>query len=135
MIKFGSDEMDFISMFEAKTGAVVKDCIVNGNDVTFLVKEGDMGLAIGKKGAIINRIKTELSREIHVYEHSEDLQKFVINLLYPVRVEKVEVDENEVKVYINPAEKKRAIGKGGKKINNVKNLVCRHFGVDRIVVV
>jgi N utilization substance protein A len=135
MIKLGIDEMDFISMFESKTGASVKDCIVNGRDITFIVKEGDVGLAIGKKGAIINRVKKELDREIHVYEHSNDIQKFVINLLYPVRVEKVEVEDDEIKVYINPLEKKRAIGKGGKKINNVKNLVSRHFGVDKIVVV
>ena len=135
MIKFGSDEIGYITLFESKTGAIVKDCIIRGDDITFVVKEGDMGLAIGKKGAIIKRVKTEIGKEIHIYEHSSDIQKFIENLLYPIKTDKVEIEGKEAKVYINPTERKRAIGKGGKKINDVKNLVLRHFGIENVTVV
>jgi N utilization substance protein A len=134
MIKLDSDAINLIKIFESKTGAVVKDCIINGNDITFIVKEGDMGLAIGKGGSIVNQIKKEFDKEIHVYEHSEDPSKFIINVLFPVKVEKVEINGKEAKVYIDNANKKRAIGKGGKKINTVKELALRHFGIENIVV-
>jgi N utilization substance protein A len=134
MIKLDSDAINLIRIFEAKTGAVVKDCIINGNDITFIVKEGDMGLAIGKKGSIVNRLKKEFEKEIHVYEHSEDPSKFITNLLFPVKVEKVEINGKDAKVYIDAENKKRAIGRGGKKINTVKDLALRHFGIENIVV-
>lgn len=134
MIKLDSDSMLLISIFEKRTNATVKDCIVNGHDVTIIVKEGDMGQAIGKKGTIINKIESELGKEIHVYEHSSNPEKFISNLLFPVKVEKVEVNGKSVKVYIDKAEKKRAIGKGGKKINHVRELVKRHFGIDELKV-
>ena len=48
-IKFGANEIRFIALFENMTGAMVKDCIIDddNNKVTFVVKQGDMGLAIG----------------------------------------------------------------------------------------
>lgn len=134
MIKLDSDAIDMIKTFEAKTGAIVKDCIINGNDITFIVKEGDMGLAIGKAGSVVNRIKKEFDKEIHVYEHSDNPAKFIINVLFPVKVERVEIVGKQAKVYIDRLQKKRAIGKGGKKINTAKDLALRHFGIESIVV-
>ena len=51
-IKFSANEIRFIALFENMTGAMVKDCIIDDEHgkVTFVVKNGDMGLAIGKGG-------------------------------------------------------------------------------------
>ena len=51
-IKFSAHEIRFIALFESMTGAMVKDCIIDDKNakVTFVVKNGDMGLAIGKGG-------------------------------------------------------------------------------------
>ena len=50
-IKFSANEIRYIALFENMTGAMVKDCIIDDEHgkVTFVVKNGDMGLAIGKK--------------------------------------------------------------------------------------
>ena len=135
MIKLTSEELSYIALLESRTGCTVKDCIINGNYITFIVKEGDLGLVVGKKGAVVNRIKEELGKEIHVYEHSDDVARFISNLFYPIKVEKVETGGNEAKVYINPAERKRAIGKAGKKIKNVKELLGRHFDIHNVTVI
>jgi N utilization substance protein A len=132
MIRITSTEMKFITLFEKMTGSTVKDCIVNGDELTFIIKQGEMGLAIGKKGAIINRIKKEIGKEIHIYEHADDAAGFIRNLFYPIKIDSIEVDGNEVRVFIDAALKKRAIGKGGKKINTVKELASRHFGITSI---
>ena len=54
-IKFSANEIRYIALFENMTGAMVKDCIIDDEHgkVTFVVKNGDMGLAIGKKGVNI----------------------------------------------------------------------------------
>lgn len=134
MIKLSGPEIKYITMFEKLTGATVKDCISN-DDLTFVIKEGDMGIAIGKNGFIINKIKKEMGKEIHVYEHSEDPAQFIKNLFYPINIEKVEINDKKAKVYINQNEKKRAIGRGGKKINTVKEISKRHFDIEDVQVV
>jgi N utilization substance protein A len=134
MIKLSSDAINLIKIFEARTGAVIKDCIIQGNEITFIVKEGDIGLAIGKKGSVVNRIKKEFEKEIHIYEHSENPSKFISNILFPIKVEKIDINGKDARVHIDKLQKKRAIGKGGKKINTVKELVLRHFGIENVVV-
>ena len=133
-MKLSQDALNFMRELETRTGAVIKDCIVDEKDITIVVREGDLGLVVGKKGSIIKSLKEHYKREIHAYEHSSDPQKFVTNLLYPVKVEKVEINGKTIKVSVNPEEKKRAIGKAGKKINTVKELAKRHFDVENIVV-
>ena len=51
-IKFTSVEMRYIALFQSITGATVNDCIVDDdlNRIIFVVKEGSIGMAIGKKG-------------------------------------------------------------------------------------
>ena len=58
-IKFGANEIRFIALFENMTGAMVKDCIIDddNNKVTFVVKQGDMGLAIGKRGSTVSKVQ------------------------------------------------------------------------------
>ncbi|MEM3412189.1 MAG: NusA-like transcription termination signal-binding factor [archaeon] len=135
MIKLSSEEIKYIGLFEKETGTLVKDCILqNDNEITFLVKEGQIGLALGKKGEKIKKIKQLLGKEIHVYEHSEDPQKFVANLFYPIKVEKIDIKTDEIIIYVDPNEKKRAIGGGGKKIKAVREIINRHLGIDKITV-
>jgi N utilization substance protein A len=133
MIKLSGQEINYITLFEKLTGATVKDCILS-EDLTFVIKEGDMGLAIGKEGVIINKIKREMGREIHVYEHSTDSVKFIKNLFYPINIDKVEVNGKNIKVFISPEFKKRVIGRGGKKINSVKEIAKRHLDIEEIQV-
>lgn len=136
MIKLTGPDIKYITLFEKLTGATVKDCIVdeNNGDITFIVKEGDRGLAIGRSGRTIDKIKKRMKREIHVYEHSDNPEKFIKNLFYPISIEKVEIDEErkEARIYINPSQKKRAIGRGGKKIKSVKDIAKRHLGIEDI---
>ena len=134
-MKIRKEEMELIQRFEEMTKTTVKDCIINGEDITFIVKEGQIGLAIGKKGLIINKVKRELGKEIHVYEYSDDLSKFITNLFFPLKIENIEFKDNEAKVFIDSKQKKRAIGKDGKKIRNVQELTSRHFNIQDIKVV
>ena len=137
MIKLSMDEIKYLHFFENKTRANVKDCIISkeNGEVTVITKEGEIGLVIGKKGVMIQQIKNELGKEIHVYEHSNNPQQFIKNLFHPIKIDKIEIDGNTAKIHIDPAERKRAIGKNGKKINTVKELTERHHNITEIKVI
>lgn len=126
------DELQYMNMFEKMTKAQVKDCMVMDDELVLVVKEGDMGLAIGRNGDTIKNVMERLGKNISVVEYSEKVEKFVRNIFAPVVLDDVNVQDGVVK--IKSKESRRCIGKNGKKINRAKELMQRHFGIKEITV-
>ncbi len=135
MIKLNAEELEYMNNFEKMTKAKVVDCILKENDITFIVEKGNVGLAIGKKGSIVEKVKNKMGKEIHVYEYSQDPKQFIRNLMFPINILEVEIEKEKATVKVDPEQKKRAIGREGKKINNVREIMERHFGIKEIKVI
>jgi len=140
-IKISTDEIKYIGLFESMTGATVKDCIFedNKNKIVYVVKEGDMGLAIGKNGANAQRVKESLNKPIDIIEYSDDPVKFIKNIIWPVKVKSIHIsdrkDGKKIAVLdINKKDKGLVIGKEGKNIDRIKNLLKRHHNLDDIMI-
>ncbi|NQE54614.1 GTPase Era [ANME-1 cluster archaeon GoMg3.2] len=131
----------YIGIFESITGAGVKDCVVNSeaNKVILVVKKGDMGLAIGKGGSNITKVKDMIRKDIEVVEHSTDAKEFIENLFRPAEIKSVELltdDDGKSCAYVAVLTKQKgiAIGKNGERIKKVKLLVKRNLGIDDVVI-
>jgi N utilization substance protein A len=140
-IKISTDEIKYIGLFESMTGATVKDCIFedNRNKIVYVVKEGDMGLAIGKNGTNAQKVKETLNKPIDIIEYSEDPVKFIKNIIWPVKVKSIHVSERKdgkkiAILDINKKDKGLVIGKEGKNIDRIKNLLKRHHNLDDIMI-
>ncbi len=138
-IKLSTEEIRYLTLFESITGASVKDCIVENDEdrVIFVVKKGDMGLAIGKGGSNINRAKKLIGKKIEIVEHSEDPVEFIKNIFKPVKTRVNILEKNGKRIAVVNVDfetKGLAIGKGGKNINKAKLLVGRHHNIDDVVV-
>ena len=134
-IKYNSDVMKFISLFESLTGAKLKDCIANGN-VMFIVQEGEMGKAIGKKGSNIKRIENLLKKSVRLVEFNGDVCKFAANLIYPSNADDIKEEEGVVSIYARDAKAKGIIiGRDRHRINTVNSIVKRYFDIIEIKVV
>lgn len=134
--------MNYISLFESLTGAVTKDCILDDeNDrIIFIVRQGDMGLAIGKDGINVKRVKNILNKNIEVVEYAEDPETLIKHAFLPARVKAVKITKNPnnkkvAYVTIEPQDKGIAIGKDGKNILKVKLIVKRYFDIEKVVIV
>jgi len=134
--------MRYIALFQDITGAVVKDCIVDNdeNRIIFLVRPGDMGLAIGKNGINIKRVRKIIGKNIEVVEFSNKLEELAKNALAPARVRSVKVvsrhDGRKV-VYVNvdPRDKGIAIGKAGRNVARARLILKRYFDIDSVFVI
>jgi len=140
-IRLGAEEMRYISLFQDLTGAVVKDCVVDNdnNRVIFLVKPGDMGIAIGKNGINIKRLTRLIGKNIEVVEYAETVEELAKNALAPARVKSVKlvstpIGKKVVFVTVEPQDKGIAIGKAGKNVNRAKLLLNRYFNIDAVVI-
>lgn len=129
-----------MTLFENITGATVKDCLedTEKNRLVFVVKNGDMGLAIGKGGENINRVKTAIGKHIEVVEDSENPVDFLKNAFGTVSIKNVHIvqkgDKRIAYVDIPAKEKGIAIGRDGKNIEKVKKLLLRHHNIDDVII-
>ena len=141
-IKLTEREMKYIALFQDVTGASVRDCIIDdeNNRIIFLVKPGEAGLAIGKGGVNIKRLRRLLDKDIEVVEYAEKLEELASNALMPARAKGVKLVRTSngrkiVYVTIDPKDKGIAIGKGGKNVSKAKLILKRYFDVDSVIIV
>ena len=139
-IKFGANEIRFIALFENMTGAMVKDCIIDddNNKVTFVVKKGDMGLAIGKRGSTVSKVQKAVGRGVEIIELDDDPVQFIRNVLSSAELQNVKIStrksgEKIATVTTDNTNKRIAIGKNGINIERAKLLANRLHNIDNII--
>lgn len=137
-IKLSTEELRYIAMFEQTTGAEIRDCIVDEDRIIYVVKEGNMGAAIGKNGEHINKVKDKVDKHVELIEYSEDPVEFIKNAFGPVAVSSVNiVDKNDKQyayVQVSNNSKGLAIGSNGKNIEKVKMIANRHHNIDGVII-
>ena len=134
-IKYNSDLIKLITMFEAMTGAGVKDCISN-EKLIFIVGEGEMGKAIGKNGTNIKRLEGKLKKRIKLVEFSNDVVKFVSNMLYPAEMLDIKHEDGIITIHgKDTSSKAMIIGRDRQNINHLSEIVNRYFSIKEIKVV
>ena len=82
-VKLTEDDMRLISQFESLTGGRSRDCVIDERNERsiFVVNPGDMGLAIGKKGASIKKASEVMGKKIEVVEYNSNPEQFLRNCL------------------------------------------------------
>jgi len=136
-IRLSTEEIKYMNLFESLTGASTKDCIQEDDSVGFVVKKGDMGLAIGKNGANIERVKAAIKKGVWVMEYSEDAGEFIRNMYSPTRIRNIHISTGPAKIMtleVGRKDASRVIGQNGSRIKIAKKLAERHFEIDDIKV-
>jgi N utilization substance protein A len=127
----GFKERRYIEELRIFTRATAVDCVVDErfDRVIYVIKPGDMGLAIGKKGENINRLSRQLGRRLEMVEYGETPAAFVANIIRPAELAALAPSgEGEA---VDLVIRRRAdlgivIGRGGSTIEKVR-ILCRRF--------
>jgi len=129
------DCMRLISQFESLTGAGSRDCVMDERNarLIFVINPGDMGLAIGKKGASIKKASEVMGKKIEVVEYNSNVEQFIKNCFLPAQVTSLtfegEPGEQIVEVEVRDEDRGIAIGKDGKNIFKAKKLAQRQHDI------
>lgn len=131
----GFKERRYIEELRILTRATALDCVIDERfeRVIYVIKQGDMGLAIGKKGDNIRRLQSVLGKKVEMVEHSEDLSQFISNMFKPAEVTGIEGPDPEMTVKILVRQKSDlgvAIGKGGTTIEKARVLLRRYHNLE-----
>jgi len=132
-ITFDAELLGYIRLFEERTGARVKDCLTAEDKLVYLVHAGEVHKAVGPGGAVVDRLKEMLKKEIQVVEYSDDAEVLTKNVFFPFAPQKVTFAPKgkgrHVTVTVDPAWKARAIGKAGKNLKIARAILMRHSDI------
>ena len=135
-ITFDTDAIRMITLFENITGAPVKDCIIQKDNVYFLVEEGKIGIAIGKNGNSVKNAENLIKKNIKIFEFSTDLNSFIKKLIPQATGIRVRNESERVIVEVKVDRKNKAmvIGREGKNLKIFKDLLTRNHKIDELMV-
>lgn len=133
-VKFDSEVIKLMTLFESMTGAKVKDCIANEKFI-FIIEENEMGKAIGKNGVNVKRVESKLKKKIKLVEFSNDVLQFVRNIIYPIQAD-IKQENGSITIYgKDTGTRAMLIGREKQNINYLTNIIKRYFDVKEIKVV
>ncbi|UJG42736.1 MAG: NusA-like transcription termination signal-binding factor [Candidatus Heimdallarchaeum endolithica] len=139
-VKLSIDEMQFITIYQGIVNIKIRDCIIeeSENKVLFVVEEGQAGLAIGKRGTNINKLKELIARDVEIIEYSSKPSIFIKNCFLPIIPKDVSIQNRKngrvAVVTVDQKDIGLAIGRDGRTIKKVKQLVARQFDIVDVVI-
>jgi len=125
--------MQTIALFEQMTGAQVRDCIMGDEQVVFIVQEGEVAKAIGKGGQHVRALEQRLKKRVKVVEYNPELVRFVQNVISPLEVKTVRIENN--KVFLDAKDLKTRgllIGRGASNLRFFEGIIKRYFPIDEL---
>lgn len=131
----GFKERRYIEELRILTRSTALDCIIDDKfeRIIYLIKKGNMGLAIGKNGDNIRKLSSILGKRIEMVEYDEDEQTFIANMFKPAELLSITITPEQISIVAKDNNNRGlAIGKNGATIDKAKILVKRFFNIDDI---
>jgi len=134
-VSFDVKTLQLISLFEKKTRARVKDCILTIDKTIFILEQGNLFKIIKNKGSI-QKLENLFKFKIKLVEFNPDITIFVKNFVHPIRPESI-IEENGV-VSIKGFDTKSKgllIGRDSRNLDLLKTVVKKFFTIEDIKII
>jgi N utilization substance protein A len=134
-IVFDTETIKTINLFETVSQASVKDCIIMDDRIYFLIEEGGLK-KIRENGQLLKNLEKMLNKKILIFEYSKDVLLFLKNSIRGIREIKIrnEKEEKVVEIGVDNSVKSLVIGKDGKNIKALRQILKRNYNIDNLVV-
>ena len=134
-MRLTSDEIFYLNELNSASGANARDCVIEGNVITFLVKKRELGKAIGKDAAAVKKLRLKLKLNVELLEYAEGGKEFIKKALYDVKIKKINFVERNGKkianVSLESGERRKILGQTG-RLKRIKALAQRNYKVEDI---
>lgn len=138
-IILSNETVQYINLASMYTKASIRDCVVEHDRVVFVVEKGQLGVAIGIKAKNLEKLRSLFKKSVKFVEFDEDKIKFVFNLCKPYHLTNVSLegkdDASVIRIEVNPRDKSKLIGKGGRNINMIRKMLQRHYLIKDVQIV
>lgn len=129
-ILLSNENMQYINMASKITKTDILDCVIEDDKLIFIVRQGQLGAAIGIKAKNLEKLRGVFKKTIKFVEYSPNKEQFIINLCKPYKIKNVTIEGEDdsmvAKIEVEVSDKSKIIGKGGKNIEVIRQLAQRH---------
>jgi len=134
-IIFDTETIKTINLFETVSQASVKDCIIMDDRIYFLIEEGELK-KIRENGQLIKNLEKMLNKKILIFEYSRDLLIFLKNSIKGIREIKIRNERGGkiAEISVDNYVKSLVIGKNGKNIKALRQILKRNYNIDNLVI-
>ncbi len=131
-VTLDQNTIQMINLFQSLTGSSVIDAINDGDEIYFVIAQGQYGATVGKGGIKIKNAERVFKKYIKVFEYSENMEEFLRNIL--PGIQEISSQDKTVTVKIKPNDKAKAIGRGGKNVRILTKFLQRLFDKEELKV-
>ncbi len=135
MIQLGKDEIMLMNAFSNILGVNAKDCLIGNSMVSFVVKENEMGNAIGKNGIKVQKLRKMLNKNVELLPYSDDPKKFFSLAFAGINFSEISMQENDGKKILfakTDLENRRKLLQNSGKMKRVKEIAKRNYEIGDI---
>ncbi|MBN2477979.1 NusA-like transcription termination signal-binding factor [Candidatus Micrarchaeota archaeon] len=129
------DDLKLFSEFQRITGIYPLDCIITEFSIVFIVQnKGELYKAIGKKASNLPRLNDVFRKQVFIFVDSKDVDEFIRNAFSGVEIVAIKKEEKHdgkqyITLVVHEKDRGRAIGKEGRRIKSVKEILYRRMGI------
>ena len=96
--------------------------------IWFVIKEGGLFKAVGKSGIKVKKLESMVKKKIKVIEFNDDICKFSVNLMYPVKPKNVEFNDGNLEIFVEDSKSKGLlIGRERRNLLNFKEITKKYL--------
>ena len=134
-MRLTSDEIFYMNELNSASGANARDCVIEGNVITFLIRKRELGKAIGKDAEAVKKLRLKLKLNVELLEYAEEGKEFIKKALYDIKIKEIKFVERNGKkianVSLESGERRKILGQTG-RLKRIKALARRNYKVEDI---
>lgn len=134
----GMQSIQYMNFFERCTGLRSQHCFSYNGMIIFVVNPKFVAKAIGKNGTNIRTLSIRLRRKVKVIglpKGTEDIERFVSAIVYPVRFKKIALEDKEASISAPPQSKAALIGRNKYRLEELQNILNEYFGIKKVKII
>lgn len=116
-VKYDVQDLQIIAHFEKMTKSRLKDYLVFNEKAFFIVEKGGLQKALGPDKKHVTKLEELLKKKIKMIEYTADESRFIKNVFSPLKVVKLEKDNENVVTITGPDQKTKGLMIGAKAQN------------------
>lgn len=135
--KIDMKKIQYLNIFEKITRIKTRYCFEYNSSVIFAVPAYLVSKAIGENGNNVKRLSRAINRKVRIVaipSVPSDIANFVETVVYPVRFKKITVESGTVVIHAGPQSKALIIGRNRIRLNNLKTILEKYFGIVHLII-
>jgi len=125
--------MRYINLLDRASNVKTKKCFVYNNTIYFAVPASLISKAIGPAASNIRRMQENLGKRIRIIPEPEgimDAEKFVANIVDPVKFKSLEMKDGMFVLNASSQSKAALIGRNRRRLDELKQIMQDLFNLD-----